>query len=156
MAVHTKMRQRRKPMGEINVVPYIDVMLVLLIIFMITAPMLTQGVKVNLPQAEAEPVEMPDENTEPLVVSVDAEGNFYVAIGDRQEEPISAQELMAKTAAVLRRNPKTPVLVRGDNAVNYGYVVTAMALLQKAGAPSVGLITQQPDQVKTVVNDDKK
>lgn len=155
MAVHKPIRQRRKPMGEINVVPYIDVMLVLLIIFMITAPMLTQGVKVELPQVEAEAVEMPDENTEPLVVSVDAEGNFYLGLGDRQEEPISAQELMAKTAAVLRRNPKTPVLVRGDNAVNYGYVVTAMAMLKRAGAPNVGLITQQPDQVKSVVSDDK-
>lgn len=147
MALHKPIRQRRKPMGEINVVPYIDVMLVLLIIFMITAPMLTQGVKVDLPQAEAEPVDMPDENTEPLVVSVDAEGLFYVAIGDRQDEPVAAQELIAKTAAVLRRNPKTPVMVRADKAVNYGHVVTAMALLQKAGAPSVGLITQQPDPV---------
>lgn len=147
MAVHKPMRQRRKPMGEINVVPYIDVMLVLLIIFMITAPMLTQGVKVNLPQATAEPVEMPNENTEPLIVSVDAEGKFYAAIGDRQDEPIAARELMAKTQAVLRRNPQTPVMVRGDNAASYGYVVSAMALLQKAGAPSVGLITQQPDPV---------
>jgi biopolymer transport protein TolR len=147
MAVHKQMRHRRKPMGEINVVPYIDVMLVLLIIFMITAPMLTQGVKVDLPQAEAEPVEMPDENTEPLIVSVDAEGNFYAAIGDRQEEPLSSSELQTKTAAVLRRNPKTPVMVRGDTAASYGYVVAAMGLLQKAGAPSVGLITQQPDPV---------
>jgi len=147
MAVHKRIRQRRKPMGEINVVPYIDVMLVLLIIFMITAPMLTQGVQVELPQAEANPVTMPDENTEPFVVSVDAEGLFYAAVGDKQDEPIGAQELMAKTAAVLRRNPKTPVMVRGDNAANYGQVVTAMALLQKAGAPSVGLITQQPEAV---------
>jgi biopolymer transport protein TolR len=120
-------------------------MLVLLIIFMITAPILTQGVKVDLPQADANPVEMPNENTEPLIVSVDAAGNFYVSIGDEQEKPISAQELMAKTAAVLRRNPETPVLVKGDNAVNYGFVVTAMALLQKAGAPSVGLITKKPE-----------
>lgn len=150
MAVHKPIRQRRKPMGEINVVPYIDVMLVLLIIFMITAPMLTQGVKVDLPQATAEPVEMPDENTEPLIVSVDAEGNFYAAIGDRQDEPIEARELMAKTQAVLRRNPQTPVMVRGDNAASYGYVVTAMALLQKAGAPSVGLITQQPEPSEAV------
>jgi biopolymer transport protein TolR len=143
MALNKATRQRRKPMGEINVVPYIDVMLVLLIIFMITAPILTQGVKVDLPQADANPVEMPNENTEPLIVSVDAAGNFYVSIGDEQEKPISAQELMAKTAAVLRRNPETPVLVKGDNAVNYGFVVTAMALLQKAGAPSVGLITKK-------------
>lgn len=149
MSVQKKVRQRRKPMGEINVVPYIDVMLVLLIIFMITAPMLTQGVKVDLPQADANPVTMPDENTEPLVVSVDAQGNFYAAIGDKQDDPIGAQELMAKTAAVLRRNPQTPVMVKGDNAANYGYVVSAMALLQKAGAPSVGLITQQPEQAAT-------
>jgi len=154
MAVYKKVRQRRKPMGEINVVPYIDVMLVLLIIFMVTAPLLTQGVKVNLPKADANPVEMPDENTEPLVVSVDADGKFYVAIGDKQDDPISAQELMAKTAAVLRRNPQTPVMVKGDNAVNYGYVVTAMALLQKAGAPSVGLITQRPEQPEAMENND--
>lgn len=154
MAVYKKVRQRRKPMGEINVVPYIDVMLVLLIIFMVTAPLLTQGVKVNLPNADANPVEMPDENTEPLVVSVDAEGSFYVSIGDNQDEPIGAQELKAKTAAVLRRNPQTPVMVKGDNAASYGYVVTAMALLQKAGAPSVGLITQRQDQPETVDNND--
>jgi len=147
MAVHKPMRQRRKPMGEINVVPYIDVMLVLLIIFMITAPMLTQGVKVELPEVEAEPVEMPDESTEPLIVSVDADGNFYIGIGDRQEDPISAEELMVKTQAVLRRNPKTPVLVRGDSAVDYGYIVVVMAKLKEAGAPNVGLLTQQPEPV---------
>jgi len=144
MATYTK-RQRRKPMAEINVVPYIDVMLVLLIIFMITAPMLTQGVNVDLPQAAANPVEAPEDNSEPLIVSVDAEGLFYVTIGDKQDEPINAQLLMTKVAAVLRRSPKTPVMVKGDNAVNYGQVVTVMALLQQAGAPSVGLITQQPE-----------
>jgi len=140
-----KQRQRSKPMAEINVVPYIDVMLVLLIIFMITAPMLTQGVKVDLPQAAANAVEPTDENSEPLVVSVDADGYFYVAIGDKQDEPIDAQQLMVKVAAVLRRSPNTPVMVKGDSAVNYGQVVTVMALLQKAGAPSVGLITKQPE-----------
>jgi biopolymer transport protein TolR len=149
MAGYKHQRQRRKPMGEINVVPYIDVMLVLLIIFMITAPMLTQGVKVDLPQADANPVEAPDENTEPLVVSVDAAGNFYVSIGDKQDKPIDAKTLMTKVAAVLRRSPDTPVMVKGDSAVNYGQVVQAMALLQKAGAPSVGLITQQPEQAGT-------
>jgi biopolymer transport protein TolR len=145
MALYKQTRQRRKPMGEINVVPYIDVMLVLLIIFMITAPILTQGVQVDLPQADANQVDMPNDQTEPLVVSVDALGQFYVSIGDNQDQPISAQELMAKTAAVLRRNPETPVLVRGDSAVNYGYVITVMALLQKAGALSVGMIIQSPD-----------
>ena len=140
-----KQRQRRKPMAEINVVPYIDVMLVLMIIFMITAPMLTQGIKVELPQANANPVES-DENAEPLVVSVDADGNFYVAIGDKQDQPIGAQQLMTKVQAVLRRNPKVQVMVKGDSEANYGQVVTVMALLQKAGAPSVGLITKQAEQ----------
>lgn len=141
-------RTRRKPMAEINVVPYIDVMLVLLIIFMITAPMLTQGINVDLPQASANPVETPDENTEPLIVSVDAEGLFYIAIGDNQDNPITASELQVKVAAVLRRNPKVPVMVKGDSAVNYGQVVIVMALLQQAGAPSVGLITKQPEETK--------
>jgi len=145
MAIYTTKRQRRKPMAEINVVPYIDVMLVLLIIFMITAPMLTQGINVDLPQASANVVEAPDDNSEPLVVSVDAAGLFYVAIGDKQDQPIDAQLLMTKVAAVLRRSPNTPIMVKGDSAVNYGQVVTAMALLQKAGAPSVGLITKQPE-----------
>jgi len=140
-----RQRQRRKPMAEINVVPYIDVMLVLLIIFMITAPMLTQGVKVDLPQAAANPVEPGEENSEPLVVSVDADGLFYVSIGDKQDKPIDAQQLMIKVAAVLRRNPKTPVMVKGDSAVSYGQVVTVMTKLQAAGAPSVGLITKQPE-----------
>ncbi len=144
MAMNNK-RQRRKPMAEINVVPYIDVMLVLLIIFMITAPMLTQGVKVDLPQAAANPVESPDENSEPLVVSVDKKGLFYVAIGDKQDQPVSAKQLMTKVAAVLRRSPKTQIMVKGDSAVNYGQVVTVMALLQRAGAPNVGLITKQPE-----------
>lgn len=142
-----KQRQRRRPMAEINVVPYIDVMLVLLIIFMITAPMLTQGVKVDLPEAAANAVEPTEDNSEPLVVSVDQEGYFYVAIGDKQDQPIDAQQLMVKVAAVLRRSPNTPVMVKGDNAVNYGQVVTVMALLQQAGAPSVGLITKQPETI---------
>lgn len=145
MATYKKQRQRRKPMAEINVVPYIDVMLVLLIIFMITAPMLTQGVKVDLPQAAANPVDPSENNSEPLVVSVDADGNFYATIGDKQDQPIEAQQLMVKVAAVLRRSPQTQVMVKGDSAANYGQVVTVMALLQKAGAPSVGLITQQPE-----------
>jgi len=148
MATYNK-RQRRKPMAEINVVPYIDVMLVLLIIFMITAPMLTQGVKVDLPEAAANAVVPPDDNSEPLVVSVDADGYFYVSIGDKQDQPIDANELQIKVAAVLRRSPKTPVMVKGDNAANYGQVVTVMALLQLAGAPSVGLITKQPETAAT-------
>ena len=145
MAIYIKQRQRRKPMAEINVVPYIDVMLVLLIIFMITAPLLTQGVQVDLPQTPANPIEADDKNSEPLVVSVDENGLFYVAIGDKQDQPIGAKQLMTKVAAVLRRSPKTQVMVKGDSAANYGQVVTVMAILQKAGAPSVGLITKQPE-----------
>ena len=140
MAMNQK-RSRNKPMAEINVVPYIDVMLVLMIIFMVTAPLLTQGVQVDLPTAEAKPVTT-EENKEPLVVSVDAAGLFYVAIGDNQDQPVSADTMLAKVGAVMRRNPETPVMVKGDSAVNYGKVVTVMALLQKAGAPSVGLITK--------------
>ena len=142
MALHYQRRQRRKPMAEINVVPYIDVMLVLLIIFMITAPMLTQGVQVDLPQASANPVEPSDDNSEPLIVSVDAQGLFYVGIGDKQDEPIGSDALRSKVSAVLGRSPNTPVMVKGDAAVDYGRVVALMALLQDAGAPSVGLITQ--------------
>ena len=140
-----KQRQRSKPMAEINVVPYIDVMLVLLIIFMITAPMLTQGVMVDLPQAAANPVEPTEDNSEPLIVSVDAEGLFYVSIGDKQDEPIDVEQLKVKVAAVLRRSPNTPVMVKGDSAVNYGQVISVMTKLQEAGATIVGLITKQPE-----------
>ncbi len=148
MAMHTQ-RQRKKPMADINVVPYIDVMLVLLIIFMITAPMLTQGVQVDLPQASANPVEPSEDNSEPLIVSVDAEGLYYIGIGDKQEAPIASDSLFSKVRAVLERSPNTPVMVKGDTAVDYGSVVVLMTLLQQAGAPSVGLITQQPEQVET-------
>jgi biopolymer transport protein TolR len=130
-------------MAEINVVPYIDVMLVLLVIFMITAPLLTQGVQVELPKVAAEP--MSSDTKEPLVVTVNKQGNYFVNIGEEQEKPIDHELLVARVAAVLRNQPGTPVMVRGDKDVNYGKVVTAMALLQKAGAPQVGLVTQTPE-----------
>ena len=145
MSAHSN-RTRRKPMSDINVVPYIDVMLVLLVIFMITAPLLTQGVSVELPQAEAEP--MAGEADEPLVVTVTAKGDYYLNVGDNTKQAIDHQTLVTKVAAVLRHRPKTPVMVRGDTHVEYGKVVVAMALLQKAGAPSVGLITESPEEVK--------
>ncbi len=144
MARTSQRRPRRRTMSEINVVPYIDVMLVLLVIFMVTAPLLTQGVKVDLPQAASEPIE--SEQLEPLVVTVDAGGNYYLNIGADPKQAIDHQALVNKVAAVLRHKPDTPVLVRGDKDVSYGRVVTAMALLQRAGAPSVGLITQAPEQ----------
>ncbi len=145
MAAQPK-RIRRKPMSEINVVPYIDVMLVLLVIFMITAPLLTQGVAVELPQADAGPVS--GETDEPLVVTVTADGDYYLSVGDKPDDPIDHQLLVTKVAAVLRHRPKTPIMVRGDTQVEYGKVVVAMALLQKAGAPSVGLITQAPEDIQ--------
>jgi biopolymer transport protein TolR len=136
-------RVRKRPMSEINVVPYIDVMLVMLVIFMVTAPLLTQGVQVELPEATAEPLD--SDNTEPLEVVVDADGELYMNIGDAPDSPVDAKTLLQRTAAVLRRQPKTPVLVRGDKAVDYGKVVYAMVLLQQAGAPSVGLVTETPE-----------
>ena len=137
-------RIRKRPMSEINVVPYIDVMLVLLIIFMVTAPLMTQGVKVDLPQASAEPVQQSE--TEPLIVSVDADGFYYLNVGEDPKQGIDHDLLVQRVAAVLKYKPGTPVLVRGDATVNYGAVVTAMALLQKAGAPSVGLVTEGLDE----------
>ncbi|RMG31382.1 MAG: protein TolR [Gammaproteobacteria bacterium] len=134
---------KRRIMAEMNVVPYIDVMLVLLVIFMITAPLLTQGVKVELPQAAARP--LPPDDVEPLEVTVDAQGRLYMNIGEKPEAPVDEATLVNRTAAILRRRPKTPVLVRGDRRVPYGAVVRAMVLLQKAGAPHVGLITEPPE-----------
>ncbi len=136
--------QKRKLMGEINVVPYIDVMLVLLIIFMVTAPLLTQGVKVELPKAGSEPIaDIP--NHPPLVLSVDADGNLYINVGDDEDAPVSAKDIVARTAAVLRNRPETPVLVKADRAVQYGYVVGAMVLLQQGGADNVGFVTDPLD-----------
>ena len=136
--------QKRKLIGEINVVPYIDVMLVLLVIFMVTAPLLTQGVKVELPKAGAEPIEdVP--NHPPLVLSVDAEGNLFINVGDDEDTPQSGQDIIARTGAVLRNRPETPVLVKADRAVAYGFVIGAMVLLQQGGAEHVGFVTDPLD-----------
>lgn len=120
-------------------VPYIDVMLVLLIIFMITAPMLAEGIQVDLPEQAAEPIE--DSDSEPLVVSVDRDGNLYL---DDDEQPMPRAELEEVVRERLREEPAPAVMVRGDRATDYGAVVDAMSLLQQAGAPSVGLVTQDP------------
>jgi biopolymer transport protein TolR len=136
--------KKRKLMGEINVVPYIDVMLVLLIIFMVTAPLMTQGVKVELPKAGAEPIEdVP--NHPPLVVSVDAAGNLYINVGDDEDDPASSEDIVTRIAAVLSRRPDTPVLVKADRAVPYGNVIGAMVLMQRGGAENVGFITDPLD-----------
>jgi len=134
-------RGKRQPMSQINVVPYIDVMLVLLIIFMVTAPMLMQGVKVDLPEATAAPVE--NQDSEPLIVSVNARGELFLNLGN-EEQVLALATIRDRVSAVMRRNPEKPVLIWGDKAVPYGEVVTVMVALQQAGAPSVGLVTEDP------------
>jgi biopolymer transport protein TolR len=129
-------------MAEINVVPYIDVMLVLLIIFMVTAPMLMQGVKVELPDATAEPVD--NQDSEPLIVSVNSAGQLFLNLGGDKERPVALATIKQRVGAVMRRSPDKPVLVWGDEAVPYGQVVALMAALQEAGAPAVGLVTEDP------------
>jgi len=145
MVQQRRQRQRRPPMAEINVVPYIDVMLVLLVIFMITAPLLSRGVDVELPKANAKPLEK--ESQEPLIVSVDRKGDYYLNVGGKDEDPVTANELRKRVAIVLRRQPQTPVMVRGDQAVDYGRVVELMVLLQQAGAPNVGIMTAPPENL---------
>ncbi len=129
-------------MAEINVVPYIDVMLVLLIIFMVTAPMLMQGVKVDLPEANADPVE--NQDSEPVIVSLKSSGELFLNLGAGEGQSLSLATIKQRVAVIMRRNPNKPVLVWGDRAVPYGDVVTLMVALQEAGAPSVGLVTENP------------
>ena len=136
--------KKRKLMGEINVVPYIDVMLVLLVIFMVTAPLLTQGIEVELPQANAEPIETPQDH-DPLVLSVDAEGNLYINAGDNEDQPQSGEEIVRRIGIVLGEKPETPMFVKADRAVPYGNVVGAMVLLQQAGAQNIGFVTDPLD-----------
>jgi biopolymer transport protein TolR len=133
---------KRRLMSEINVVPYIDVMLVLLIIFMITAPLLTQGISVDLPNAPASQLD-PEllRDNEPLVLSVDREGRYYLNVGDAEDEPIDDATVVERASAVLRRNAQTPVLVQADETVPYGRVVTGAVLLQEAGATKIGFQT---------------
>ncbi len=137
-------RSSRNPIVEINVVPFIDVMLVLLVIFMITTPLMTQGVKVDLPKTEAKA--LPPDQKEPLIVTVDGAGNFYLNIASKPNQPITPRVLNNLVTSQLSANPgatdQRPVLVRGDKNANYGKVMEAMVLLQQAGAKSVGLITQ--------------
>ncbi|MBB3330492.1 biopolymer transport protein TolR [Halomonas campaniensis] len=132
----------RKPMGEINVVPFIDVMLVLLVIFMITAPMLTQGVQVDLPQVTSEPID-DMEDSEPIIVSVDREGQYFLSVGG-DETSVSLDDIADRVIILLERRPGTPVMVRGDRNVPYGQVVTLMSTLQIAGVSNVGLISEPP------------
>ena len=138
-------RVKKKKVAEINVVPYIDVMLVLLIIFMVTAPLVTQGVKVDLPKADSEALDQ--DSKPPLVASVDVEGNYYLAVGTSKNEPMSADEVAELVRAHITVEPDTPVVVNADGAVSYDAVIQLMVLLQKnAGVPSVGLMTDMPEK----------
>ena len=137
-------RSRKRPLSEINVVPYIDVMLVLLIIFMITAPLLSQGVKIELPQVPSEP--LPASDRDPVIVSVDEAGDFFINYGENQDQPIPPEILVNRISALVKHRPKLPVLVKGDADVSYGRVVQAMALLQAAGVKGIGLVTKAPEQ----------
>ena len=137
-------QKTRRPISEINVVPYIDVMLVLLVIFMITAPLLTQGVRVDLVEADAKPME--DEAKRPLVIGVESDGRQSITYDDDRTQFVDHDELLLKSTALIKNNPGIPVLIKGDRSVIYEEVVDAMVILQQAGAPSVGLITQPPEE----------
>ena len=135
-------RGRKRVMAEINVVPYIDVTLVLLIIFMITAPLVTQSVQVELPQAPSQVVESSD--NEPVNVTVDREGQIYVDIGENPEQPVDEATLVTRVSAIMKYKPETQVYVGGDNGADYGNVVRALTALTSAGVQSVGLRTDPP------------
>ena len=135
--------KRHKPNAEINVVPYIDVMMVLLVIFMVTAPMLTQGANVDLPQAKSDPVSS-DDLGPPLIISVTQSGDYYLELGENNKQPITLERIGVQVGKILQRAPDTQVLLRGDRAIEYGLIVRLMTVLQKAGAQSVGLVSESP------------
>ncbi|MGA9422219.1 MAG: protein TolR [Rhodanobacteraceae bacterium] len=132
-------RRKHKLKAEINVVPSIDVMLVLLIIFMITSPLLNLGVDIQLPQSNAKAI---NNDKEPILVSVDKDGVFYLTLGNTPREKIDPDTLVKKVSAFVRENPRVPVLIGGDERVDYGHIYQAMSLLQSAGVPKVGLMSQ--------------
>jgi biopolymer transport protein TolR len=146
--INSRGRRQRKSMSQINVVPYIDVMLVLLIIFMITAPLLTQGVKVDLPEAHAKTLKV--QKQEPIIVSVDRKGQYFLNVMDNPDIALTPNQLLTRIAAELaidRQDGKDEsILVKGDRNVDYGRVVQAMVLLQHAGVEKVGLMTEEPNQ----------
>ena len=139
MQTYGRTRKRRKLMAQINVVPYIDVMLVLLIIFMVTAPLLNLGVDIQLPQSAAKAIQ---NDKEPVVVSVNEQGQLFLTLGAAKRDPIDADTLVKKISAFVRENPQVPVMVAGDQRADYGKIYQAMVLLQSAGVPKVGLMSQ--------------
>ena len=137
----SRQRKKLRMMGEINVVPYIDVMLVLLVIFMITAPLLSEGVKVDLPSANAKPLDLKQDET-PVILTVNTAGQYFLNIGDHTDKPLDSTVVVARVAAVLKLNPSVHLVVRGDKNARYEQVLDGMVLLQAAGAPAVGLETE--------------
>lgn len=135
-----RVKKKRKLNADINVVPYIDVMMVLLVIFMITAPMLTQGVDVELPKASSDPVDTQD--SEPVIVTVDKDGQYFIDVGGDPLAPVTGEVVGERVSKILNSNPKKLLLVRGDKGVDYDHVIQLMTLLQQAGAESVGLVTE--------------
>ncbi len=133
-AGQSKWGKDTEPMGEINVTPLVDVMLVLLVIFMITAPLLTQGVNVDLPNAKSPPMQ---QNIEPLVVSIKASGEIYL-----QKHAVEIEQLAPRIAAMLKQKPNLPIFIRGDAKTQYGRVAQVMSLLESAGIKKVGLVTE--------------
>ncbi|MGH8354783.1 MAG: protein TolR [Pseudomonas sp.] len=144
-----RIRKRRKPVAEMNVVPYIDVMLVLLVIFMVTAPMLNQGVKVDLPKVSSQALPQ-DTNKQVLTLSIKADKTYYWNVGSevdtdkKTDDAVTLEEMTTAVVAIMRQRPDTQVFIRGDKAVDYGAVMAAMGGLQQAGVGNVGLITEAP------------
>ena len=131
--------RKRKLVSDINVVPYIDVMLVLLVVFMVSAPLMVQGILLNLPEASNEP--LPREQQDPLIISVDSKGQFYLDIQSSQNEPLALIQLSEKISSILKVNPSLQVVVRGDGQVEYQRIISLMSELQNTGVDNVGLIT---------------
>ncbi|SVA16419.1 uncharacterized protein METZ01_LOCUS69273 [marine metagenome] len=136
------MKKRRNLVADINVVPYIDVMLVLLVVFMVAAPLMIQGIVLNLPEVTNQV--LPREKEDPLIISVDSEGTFFLEVQSTQNDALSPEELANQIKKILKVNPRLQVVVRGDGKVEYQKVMELMSVLQSAGAEDVGLITQPP------------
>ena len=136
-------RKRRKPMSEINVVPYIDVMLVLLVIFMVAAPLMVQGIKVDLPKSRSSSVDI-DQDEIMLIVTIKADNSYYMNVGE-EDTPVELSLIGDRAGKIIKANPEIKVLVEGDESLRYGVVIALMDVLQRAGATSVGLITEPPD-----------
>ena len=136
------LRKRRKLVSDINVVPYIDVMLVLLVIFMIAAPLMVQGIVVNLPEVKSDA--LPRENSDPLIISIKEDGSLFLETEGTRNLPMKVEELSVQVSAILKTNPSLQVIVRGDGGVKYKRVMELMAALQMSGAEDVGLITKPP------------